>query len=1016
MVIGIAIVLLFINIGFTASIQAVENKDTYIDPDEKGSFLIKQYLNEDWEIIQRKSFPINYEKHECIVYPKNNEVRIRVSHPEGKPFSDIEEITLEFASMKFQPNSASYVESKECILDDISYDDDNVVVIDDRSIEIAWTVALPDFIPLTLSLTANEYGDIGQPFWFKGGIYQLRSNQMTMTVDGTLDKILNEPIHTLFWKPDSGHPDGFTYVYASDDKDYLYISFDITSDNTNEIGEDWAELHIDDHVFRITDDDQQWGAFGFGYTDKVSYKHQTVEFCIPKSYLASDIISFGFRYYGTLITEDGKISDVDLGPQYIFAGQQKAVQKVEVIDEGDDGGALSIDYFTIYNNGNASDDQFAALSLWRDHGDGVFDAGSGDDTLVGSPVSDPMLSTGVIVGDADNSNVVNIANGRTYDIWVVVDLAQDADGVGSRIVTSINATLTTMSISQWKPWEENPEFAQSMTSIEHRPTGTVTVDTDPVHEQNLDFEVSVVYDEQMDMSVIPTIIFTGNTGTITDVGAGSGWINPYRFEQIYQITDVDEGNVVTVESSGGIDLDGFEEGDCVPDSFLVDTAPPLIDSITGDTTATTGEKKTIEASFSDNIAINEAFLFYKVEGGILKVKSIASGEADITIPTDTLDTWYYFVMINDTASNVIREPSAPDMYEITISDNDDPLLSDNSPGNAVAGQSYTFYASCVDNTDENPDVSVEYWFDDDAHQTKTMIPATGNYFEYQIIIPPSVETLGYVIVAEDASNNWESTSTKALTVESESGDSPELYHPVADASGPYTGYVDTALAFDGSLSIDSDGMITNYTWNFGDGSTGYGKTPTHVYNETDVFNVILIVTDNHGLTHLNTTTANITEFVDTDGDGYGDLMEASYGTNATDNQSYPVDTDNDKTPDDDSPDGNYTGDSDDDNDGWTDEQEATYGTNPVDKESSPVDTDNDGSPDSADTDDDNDGYTDSEETNAGTDPKDDASYPDDSDGKESEGFPMPLIAIVIVFIVIILASVFVLYQKGIIKF
>jgi hypothetical protein len=51
----------------------------------------------------------------------------------------------------------------------------------------------------------------------------------------------------------------------------------------------------------------------------------------------------------------------------------------------------------------------------------------------------------------------------------------------------------------------------------------------------------------------------------------------------------------------------------------------------------------------------------------------------------------------------------------------------------------------------------------------------------------------------------------------------------ADAGGPYT--VDEAqpLSFDGSAS--SDGNITNYEWDFGDGSTGSGVSPTHMYQD-----------------------------------------------------------------------------------------------------------------------------------------------------------------------------------------
>ena len=55
-------------------------------------------------------------------------------------------------------------------------------------------------------------------------------------------------------------------------------------------------------------------------------------------------------------------------------------------------------------------------------------------------------------------------------------------------------------------------------------------------------------------------------------------------------------------------------------------------------------------------------------------------------------------------------------------------------------------------------------------------------------------------------------------------------------------------SFDGSASRDSDGTITNYAWNFGDGTTGSGVTVTHTYRAPGTYGVTLTVTDNGGAT------------------------------------------------------------------------------------------------------------------------------------------------------------------------
>jgi PKD repeat protein len=52
--------------------------------------------------------------------------------------------------------------------------------------------------------------------------------------------------------------------------------------------------------------------------------------------------------------------------------------------------------------------------------------------------------------------------------------------------------------------------------------------------------------------------------------------------------------------------------------------------------------------------------------------------------------------------------------------------------------------------------------------------------------------------------------------------------------------------FDGAGSTDSDGTITAYAWNFGDGSSGNGVTAPHAYPELGSYTVTLTVTDSAG--------------------------------------------------------------------------------------------------------------------------------------------------------------------------
>ena len=85
--------------------------------------------------------------------------------------------------------------------------------------------------------------------------------------------------------------------------------------------------------------------------------------------------------------------------------------------------------------------------------------------------------------------------------------------------------------------------------------------------------------------------------------------------------------------------------------------------------------------------------------------------------------------------------------------------------------------------------------------------------------------------------------------------------PVADAGGPYDGTEGVAIIFDGSGSYDSDGTITSYDWDFGDGTTGTGISPTHTYVTAGVYTATLTVTDDDGATSTDETTVTVNEAV-----------------------------------------------------------------------------------------------------------------------------------------------------------
>jgi len=175
------------------------------------------------------------------------------------------------------------------------------------------------------------------------------------------------------------------------------------------------------------------------------------------------------------------------------------------------------------------------------------------------------------------------------------------------------------------------------------------------------------------------------------------------------------------------------------------------------------------------------------------------------------------------------------------------------------------------------------------------------------------------------------------------------------------------------LSDYSDGTISQYYWDFGDGYTSYKQSPTHVYNSAGTYTITLTVTDYNGKTDYISKTVTI-QASDSDGDGYTDDEDAfPYDSSEwKDSDNDGVGDNSDEFPN------NPSEWSDSDNDGYGDNSDdfPYDATEHLDSDDDGVgdnsdefpydpdetkDSDNDGTGDNADPDDDNDGYYDYED-------------------------------------------------------
>jgi len=127
-----------------------------------------------------------------------------------------------------------------------------------------------------------------------------------------------------------------------------------------------------------------------------------------------------------------------------------------------------------------------------------------------------------------------------------------------------------------------------------------------------------------------------------------------------------------------------------------DSIPPYFTSVTGDTNGLAGQSTTISVMFFDDTGVTSAELLYRPAKAIdWSSISILSGTSTITLPADSLEDIFYYIIIDDAAGNgPVGNPSidGSQYYIITVSnstvrDNDDG--SDNEDDN---NQTYTRFA------------------------------------------------------------------------------------------------------------------------------------------------------------------------------------------------------------------------------------------------------------------------------------------------------------------------------------
>jgi|GEM_PF-1596829 len=154
--------------------------------------------------------------------------------------------------------------------------------------------------------------------------------------------------------------------------------------------------------------------------------------------------------------------------------------------------------------------------------------------------------------------------------------------------------------------------------------------------------------------------------------------------------------------------------------------------------------------------------------------------------------------------------------------------------------------------------------------------------------------------------------------------------------GPIYGCANISYYYS-TITTDSNGDKIRYRFDWGNGNisdwtqlveSGKSITVEYKWFKCGNYSIKSQAKDSKNKTSTWSDSLTVMMELDSDGDGWSDNVEKSYGTNFTDPNGCPLDTDGDGTPDDGSPDGKYQGDTDDDNDGLEDAIELQLGSDP----------------------------------------------------------------------------------------
>lgn len=264
------------------------------------SFYINVWNGTDWIEVGMYHYPKSLTEHEFDLSEylpnANGEMRVRIVQQGSQP-AHIDHLSLNGIAPKF----ALKVNELTDVTRKLSTADFDVIDATNAIIDVTWAPMKSD--KLILSLTAREESpkEVGLPYRYpERQLYE--ANEFVTYKLGTGST--ETPVFSELASSSSGHPDGYVYGYVSNDKNNLYVTMDVTPDNTIDENGDWAKIHVkvgdETKVFLVDDNNTDYGYAEFVYNDKVVYEHKVYHFTIPLNELGNQpSLELAFETYGT---------------------------------------------------------------------------------------------------------------------------------------------------------------------------------------------------------------------------------------------------------------------------------------------------------------------------------------------------------------------------------------------------------------------------------------------------------------------------------------------------------------------------------------------------------------------------------------------------------------------------------------------------------------------------------------------------------------------------------------------